>query len=283
MECHLPLDLRRAEVGGAPRSPPSTGPPLTSAALLHAQPRAAPSTPQRAARLQPARGHSKQPARPGPASAAPPTRAGPRPAEWAAPWGGGVREASPPPGRGHAQAPRVTRVWRGPRRGWTADSGSLPPKPGGCVSGDSVGSGPGRDGSPSTPTRAPGLAAAGHCSRTKGQAPLRPPFPLRISSGNPPRHTLRLRVRAGGRGPAVPHYPWLPGPFVPAQHGGQGWVGACPIPPSVGGPRICGGGATWRPTRRTHSVILQSWGPLPHSPLSTSLPQAQAGPGSRSV
>lgn len=40
-----PRDLRRAEVGGAPRSPPSPGPPLTSTAPLHAQPRAAPSAP----------------------------------------------------------------------------------------------------------------------------------------------------------------------------------------------------------------------------------------------
>lgn len=98
------------------------------------------------------------------------------------------------------------------------------------MSGGSVGSGLGGSGSPCTPTRAPGPAAADHCSSTKGQAPRRPPFPLR-SSGRcqprpppPPTHTPASESREGGRGSAAPHS----GPCAPAQVGGRGLVGACP-------------------------------------------------------
>lgn len=79
MECRLPTGPPPRRSWGRPQAASQPRRPLTSAALLHAQPRAAPSAPQ-ARRLASARApHSERPgpARPGPASAAPPARPGP--------------------------------------------------------------------------------------------------------------------------------------------------------------------------------------------------------------
>lgn len=230
MECRLPTgppprrSWGRPQVASQPRPPPH---------LHRAAPCSAPGRPQRSTGAP--RGSSlpraatrSGPVRPGPASTAPPARPGPRPAQVGGAARGRVRGVTPPPGCGHAQAPGVTRVWRGAR--WSYAAGlRFPPSEARwlCVWG-SVGSELGGGGSPFTLTWAPGPAAAGHCSSTKGQAPRQPPFPLRSSSRClTPRHTLRLQSpekEVGG------HLTPKSGPCVPVQVGGRHLVGACPTP-----------------------------------------------------
>lgn len=227
-----PRDLRRGEVGGAPRPPPSPGAPSPPPRCSMLSPGPPPALHRRAAWLQPARPTRSGPARPGPAPPPQrprpgPARPGPAPArlEWAAQrWGGSGGD--PAPGaRTRAGTPRHacpagnTQELRG---------GTQAPSFRGPVSGVSVGSGLGGGGgrSPSTPTRAPGPAAAGHCSSTKGQAPRRPPFPLLLSRRClfPQTHSPASESRGGGGGSVAPDS----GPCAPAQVGGQGLVGVCP-------------------------------------------------------
>lgn len=210
---------RRAQVGGAPGSPPSPAPPPPH--LRRAAPCSAPGRPQRSTGAPPGSSPRSatrsRPARPGPASAAPLARPAPVRPEWAAQRGGGVGGASPPRARTRAGTPRharPTRRTRGLRRG-TQD-----PRPPAPPLREPVGSGLGRGrGSPSTPTRAPGPAAAGHCSSTKGRAPRRPPFPLRFFGRSLPRktHSPASESRARRRGSAAPPppQPLLPGPCAP--------------------------------------------------------------------
>lgn len=226
----LPV-LRRAEVGGAPRSPPGPGPPSPPPRRSMLGPGPPPALHRRAARLQPARGHSEPP---GPA---PPSR---RPRPDRPPSGPSGRcsagegsEGRPRPGRGHAQAPRVTRGRPGARGGRAAELRIHSPPPR-----RSVGSGlGGGGGSPSTPTRAPGPAAAGHCSSTKGQAPGRPPFPLRSSSRSLPRktHSPALESRAGRRGSATPSPSPAVVPCSPGKVRDPGSGRACPPSPRPSG------------------------------------------------
>lgn len=159
--------------------------PLTSTALLHAQPRAAP-------RASPASCPASARARPlgaaWPDPAPPPRRpppGSPRPTGVGGAARGRGPRGVPPPGRGHTQAPRVTRVRSEPAGAVQSDSVFLPPRPRGCVSGALVNSGLAVAATASYPQpqlRPRGPAAAGHCSSTKGQAPQRPPCPLRSSS-----------------------------------------------------------------------------------------------------
>ncbi|XP_059738010.1 myosin IC heavy chain [Bos taurus] len=214
-------------------APPGRLPAPTPPHLHRAAPCSAPGRPQRSTGAPPGSSLPRAatrsgPVRPGPASAAPPARPGPRPAQVGGAARGRVRGVTPPPGRGHAQAPGVTRVRRGAR--WSDAAGlRFPPSEARwlCVWG-SAGSRLGGGGSPSTLTWAPGPAAAGHCSSTKGQAPRQPPFPLRSSSRClTPRHTLRLQSterEVGGN--LTPNS----GPCVPEQVRGRRLVGACPTP-----------------------------------------------------
>lgn len=126
--CRLPTGPPPRRSWGRPQVTSRPRPPLTSAAPLHARPRAAPSAPQ-ARRPAPARARPLGAARPGPAFAAPPARPAPVRPEWAVQRGGGVRGASPPRARTRAGTPRHARPagrTRGPRRG-TQDP--LPPAP----------------------------------------------------------------------------------------------------------------------------------------------------------
>lgn len=155
----------------------------TSTALLHAQPRAAPRAPP-ASRPAPARSATRSgPAGPGPASAAPPAGRTPPGRSGRCSLGEGSQGRPRPRGAATRKHP-ASRVSRRAHAGTAQpDSGSLPPRSGGCVSGGSVGSGLGSGSrSPSTPTGAPGPVAAGHCWSTKGLAPWRPPYPLCSSS-----------------------------------------------------------------------------------------------------
>ncbi|XP_041586898.1 basic proline-rich protein-like [Vulpes lagopus] len=205
---------------GAPPVASQPWPPLTSAAPLHARPGPPPALHRRAARLQPARPLGG--ARPGPAP--PPRRPRPdRPP--AARVGGAARgrgpRGVPAPGADTRSTPRHARP-AGLTRGRAAGLGT-PPSP--------VGSGlGGGGGSPSTPTRAPGPAAAGHCSSTKGQAPRRPPFPLRSSGRSLPRKTHSgFGVPSGVRRVSPPT---LPGRRGPAPQGrSRTPARAVPAPP----------------------------------------------------
>lgn len=169
---------------GAPPDHLPASAPLTSTALLHAQPRAAPRAPP-ASRPASARARPLAAAGPNPPRLrGAPCGATPARPEWAVQRGGGVPGASPPPGRGHALTLRVTRVRA---HAGAAKPGPRAPKPGGGVSGGSIGlrlGGGGGSLSISTPTAGP--AAAGHCSSTKGPEPRRPPCPLRSSSRSVP-------------------------------------------------------------------------------------------------
>lgn len=239
MECHLPTGPPPRRSWGRPQGRLPAPVPLTSTARLHAQPWEAPRAPP-ASRPAPTRARPLGAAwrDPAPPPRRPP-QGRPRPAEWAVQCGGGVPGASPPPGRGHAQAPHVTRVPRvapGARGGGTAEFRIPPSHTDGCVSGSSIGLGlRGGSGSPSIPTEAPGLAAAGHCWSTKGLAPQRPPFPPpparpRSSSRNlPPRHTLRLRSpEEEAEGQLPPTLPSCRGRCPSTR--GRSLVRACPTP-----------------------------------------------------
>lgn len=120
-----PVALRRAEVGDTPRSPPRPGPPH----LHRAAPCSAPGRPPRSTGEPPGSsplGHSERPGGTRPRLRGAPSGADPARPEWAVQLGGGVPGASPPPGRGHAQAPRVTRVPPGAR--WHCTAGlRVPP------------------------------------------------------------------------------------------------------------------------------------------------------------
>lgn len=238
---------------GAPPDRLPAPAPLTSTAPLHAQPRAAPRAPP-ASRPASARARPLAAAGPSPPRLhGAPCGATPARPEWAARRGGGVPGASPPPGRGHALAPRVTRVraHAGP-----AKPSSVSPGPGGGASERSIGLRPGGGGSPSTSTPTAGPAAAGHCSSTKGPEPRRPPCPLRSSSRSVPlapspdtlsdlrgqRGRLRVRCRplstaAGEPGTEARRVPAPP----PAARRRHTW--------------LCGGGATWWRVRKTQPGI----------------------------
>lgn len=120
-----PLALRRAEAGDTPRSPPRPSPPH----LHRAAPCSSPGRPPRSTGEPPGsspRGHSERPGQTRPRLRGAPRGADPARPKWAVQHGGGVPGASPPPGRGHAQAPRVTRVSRGAR--WRCTAGlRIPP------------------------------------------------------------------------------------------------------------------------------------------------------------
>ncbi|XP_062070255.1 serine/arginine repetitive matrix protein 1-like [Lepus europaeus] len=189
-----PPRRRRAEVGGDPGSPPGPGLPLTSAALLHAQPRAAPSAPQ---------ARRPAPARPG--RAPPPPRRRPRPGpvpsrpEWAARRGGGVRGASPPRGADTRRHP-TSRVSAGAHAGAARRrAGPLPPSLGDCVSDGSVGCG---FGGRVTPYRSRGPGASGSWSLFEHKGPRRGAAapPPRCSDRSPPQTLSSFRVRSGNRG-----------------------------------------------------------------------------------
>lgn len=234
---------------GAPGSPPSPDP-LTSTAPLHAPAPGRPSSPQ-------ARRRSSLPraAIPGsPVDSGPPLRrfsqpgpAGPNPERCS---GRGRRVTAP--GRGHAQAPGVTRP-----AGRTLEATSGTPFPpseersphrlglgrfGSTVAGHPLYLGPG--------------ASSWSLFEHKGPAPRQPPFPLRSSSRClTPRHTLRLQSPEEGGwgctnttslGPASWH---KSGPTL---------VGACPTPSRLQKARyqVCGGGATWRRSENTATPKL---------------------------
>lgn len=97
--------------------------------LHRAAPCSAPGRPPRSTGEPPGsspRGHSERPGRTRPRLRGAPRGADPARPKWAVQRGGGVPGASPPPGRGHAQAPRVTRVSRGAR--WRCTAGlRIPP------------------------------------------------------------------------------------------------------------------------------------------------------------
>lgn len=225
---------RRAEVGGAPGRLPAPAPPhLRRAAPCSAPGRpSAPSTgappgssPRAATRSRPA-APAPPPRRPQPG----PTPAGPRGRRSA----GEGSEGRPRPRGADSRRHPASRVSCGAHAGAAQlGSGSLPPRPGGRVSGGSVGSGIGSGGSPPTPTRAPGPAAAGHCLSTKRQAPRRPPFPLRSSSRSLPQDTLSgFGVHRGRPRVSCPRLSPLPGPCAPAQVGAE--ARAVPAPPRAG-------------------------------------------------
>lgn len=256
MECHLPTGPPPRRSWGRPQGRLPAPVPLTSTARLHAQPWEAPRAPP-ASRPAPTRARPLGAAwrDPAPPPRRPP-QGRPRPAEWAVQCGGGVPGASPPPGRGHAQAPHVTRVprvARGACGGGTAEFRIPPSQTDGCVSGSSIGLGlRGGSGSPSIPTEAPGLAAAGHCWSTKGLAPQRPPFPppwpapaLLVETSLPGTLSGFGVQRRRQRVSCHPLYP-AAGAGAPAQ-GAEAW--SVPAPPPAAWRRqawICGGGATWR-------------------------------------
>lgn len=110
--------------------------PLTSTALLHAQPRAAPRAPP-ASRPAPARAATPSgPAGPGPASAAPLAGQTPPGPSGRCSAGEGSQGRPRPRGAGTRKHP-TSRVSRGAHAGAAQqDSGSLPPRPGGCMSGE---------------------------------------------------------------------------------------------------------------------------------------------------
>lgn len=110
--------------------------PLTSTALLHAQPRAAPRAPP-ASHPAPARAATRScPARPGPASAAPLAGQTPPGPSGRCSAGEGSQGRPRPRGAGTRKHP-ASRVSRGAHAGAAQqDSGSLPPRPGGCMSGE---------------------------------------------------------------------------------------------------------------------------------------------------
>lgn len=154
--------------------------PLTSAALLHAQPRAAPALHRRAARSSPRAATRSCPARPRLrlAGAPGPVQPPPGPSGRCARSGGGVRGASPPRGaetRKHPTSRVPARAHAGAAR-WRP--GSLPECPHDCVCvGLTRSARDSSSGSRSIPAGARGPAATGHCSSTKSQgaAPAPPP------------------------------------------------------------------------------------------------------------
>lgn len=194
-----------------------------------------PALHRRAARLQPARGHSEPP---GPAR--PRLRGAPRPDRPpSGPSGrrsaGEGSEGRPRPGRGHAQAPRVTRGWRDARGARAAGLRITPPTTSLARSAqDSV-------------------AAAGHplpLPRPRGQRQLvivraqrtrrhggRPSPSVPPVEACPTRHSAASESRAGRRGSAAPPHPRL-GCWNPAPQDRSGTQArALPAPP----PAVDGG------------------------------------------
>lgn len=242
--------------------------------LRRAAPCSAPGRPKRSTGAPPGSG----PTRPGPASAsaAPPARASPLPARVGGAARGRGPRGVPAPGRGHAQAPHVTRVCWGARRGLRG--GERDPSRRVSVTAcrtarsavDSAG------GSPPTGAGAPGPAAAGHCSSTKGQGAARRPLPLAALIEARPRHSPASESGAGTEG-QLPAAPRLPGPCAPALVGGRGRV-PCLAHPTARWrryTRICGGGAPWRSVLRAHLLAPR---PRGSSPTPQPVPAA-ASPG----
>lgn len=235
---------------------------------------------RRAARLRPARGHSERPdpagprlrlgGAPGPGQSPP----GPSGRRGAGRRGGGVRGASPPRGADTRRHP-TSRVSAGAHAGAARRrAGPLPPSLGDCVSDGSVGCGFGGRVTPYQ-SRAPGPAAAGHCSSTKGQGAARRPLPLASLIEARPRHSPASESRAGSRGSAARRSS-AAGALRPSTSRGPR-PGPCLAHPTAGWrryTRICGGGATWRSVLRAHLLAPPTQGGL--LPLHSPCPRTPA-------